>query len=116
MEPKEITEAEYAKFVAARFTKRNETEEGLVHAAIGIAGEGGEVLDAVKKMWVYGQQLNRTNVVEELGDLEFYMEALRNLIGATRDEVLYTNIAKLEKRYPTGYTDELAAARLDKQA
>lgn len=109
-----VTEYDYAHFVAQRFTKRHETEDGLMHAAVGIAGEGGEVLDAVKKVWVYGQQLNRENMVEELGDLEFYMEALRNLIGATRDEVLSANIAKLEKRYPTGYTDALAAARLDK--
>lgn len=110
----EVTEYQYAHFVAERFTKRHETVEGLLHAAIGIAGEGGELLDAIKKVWVYGQNLNRENAVEELGDLEFYMEAMRNLIGATRDEVLNANIAKLEKRYPTGYTDALAAARLDK--
>jgi hypothetical protein len=42
------------------------------------------------------------------------MEALRGLLNVTRDEVIAANVAKLEKRYPTRYTDELALARMDK--
>ena len=109
-----MNEQEYAAFVAAGFTKRHEGTEGLMHAAIGIGGESGELLDAVKKTWVYGKLLDLDNVVEELGDLEWYMEALRSLIGVNRETVIAANVAKLTRRYPVKYTDELAVARLDK--
>jgi NTP pyrophosphatase (non-canonical NTP hydrolase) len=104
----------YAEFVAARFTKRHEGHEGMLHCVVGISGEAGELLDAVKKTWVYGKALDHDNLIEELGDIEWYMEALRGLLNVTRDEVIAANVAKLEKRYPTRYTDELALARMDK--
>jgi NTP pyrophosphatase (non-canonical NTP hydrolase) len=104
----------YIDFVLQRFTKKADGEDGLMHAAIGIAGEAGELLDAVKKKWVYGKDLDRENVIEELGDIKFYATALMHLLGITEEEVEAYNRAKLEKRYPTGYTDELAIARLDK--
>ena len=102
----------YFEFVAARFTKR----QGLLHCAVGISGEAGELLDAVKKLWVYGKPLDRMNAIEELGDIEWYMQAMRDLIGVTREDVIAANVEKLTKRYPVKYTDELAVARLDKAA
>jgi NTP pyrophosphatase (non-canonical NTP hydrolase) len=107
-------EGNYVSFVLNRFTKLNAGVLGLVHAAVGISGEAGELLDAVKKHWVYGKPLDVQNVIEELGDLEFYAAALRALIGVSREEVIKANVDKLRKRYPDGYTDALAAARLDK--
>jgi NTP pyrophosphatase (non-canonical NTP hydrolase) len=104
----------YAEFVAARFTKRHEGDDGLMHCAAGISGEAGELLDAIKKTWVYGKPLDRVNLIEEMGDIEWYMEALRSLLGVGRDEVIAANVLKLQKRYPVKYTDELALARLDK--
>ncbi len=104
----------YSEFVAARFTKRHQDTEGLLHCAVGISGEAGELLDAVKKTWVYGKPLDSANLIEELGDIEWYMEALRSLLGVTREEVIASNVAKLEVRYPISYSDELALARLDK--
>lgn len=109
-----IDETMYAAFVAERFTKRAKDADGFMHAAIGISGEAGEVLDAVKKTWVYGKTLDIENLIEELGDIEFYMQALRSLINVEREEVLRANVAKLRLRYPMGYTDALAIARLDK--
>lgn len=85
-----------------------------MHMAIGIAGEAGELLDAIKKQVIYNKPLDRENVVEELGDLEFYMEGLRQALDITRDETIAHNIAKLGVRYAKGYTDAAAAARADK--
>lgn len=88
-----------------------------LHMAVGIAGESGELLDAIKKHVVYNKPLDRANVVEELGDLEFYMEGLRQGLGITRGEVLAHNIAKLSKRYEAGkYSDQAAQQRADKAA
>ncbi len=87
----------------------------LLHAAIGIAGEAGELLDAVRKHLFDGQPLDRKNVVEELGDLCFYLEAACQAIGVTREEIEQENQAKLSKRYEGGYSDQQAQERKDKQ-
>lgn len=85
------------------------------HMATGVSGEAGELLDAIKKCVVYQKPLDRENVVEELGDLEFYMEALRSALGVTREETLSHCRAKLAKRYVgLAYSNEAAQIRADK--
>ena len=87
----------------------------LLHMAVGVSGEAGELLDAVKKATIYGKPIDRENVIEELGDLEFYMEGLRQGLGITREETLQANVAKLGARYAAGkYSDKAAIARADK--
>ena len=89
----------------------------LIHMAIGISGEAGELLDAIKKRAVYRKDLDRENVIEELGDLEFYLEGLRQGLGLTREECLEANIRKLSKRYENlKYSDQQAQNRADKQS
>ena len=91
------------------------SEANLVHLALGISGEAGEVLDAIKKAAIYNKPLDRDNIIEELGDLEFYMEGLRQAIGVTRKEVIDSNVQKLGKRYAYGkYSDKQAQDRADK--
>ena len=91
------------------------SKANLVHLALGIAGEAGEVVDAIKKSAIYNKPLDRENIIEELGDLEFYMEGLRQAIGVTRKEVIDTNVQKLGKRYSSGtYSDKQAQDRADK--
>ena len=85
------------------------------HLATGVSGEAGELSDAFKKYIVYNKSLDRKNVIEELGDLEFFMEAIRQSIGATRDEVIEANYQKLSVRYNEGYSDLAAQFRADKQ-
>jgi len=86
-----------------------------LHMAVGVSGEAGELLDAIKKAVIYRKPLDRENVIEELGDLEFYMEGLRQGLGITREETLDANIAKLGVRYSAGYSDKAAQDRADKK-
>ena len=87
----------------------------LLHMAVGISGEAGELLDAVKKHAIYQKSLDITNVVEELGDLEFFMEGLRATLGISREEVLAKNVNKLSVRYHSGvYSNQQAQRRADK--
>lgn len=86
----------------------------MLHNGVGISGEAGELLDGIKKHVVYNKPLDRENIVEELGDLEFYMEGLRQTVGITREETLVANIAKLQVRYGAKYSDAAAHARADK--
>lgn len=88
----------------------------LWHHASCILGEAGELFDATKKWIIYDGALNRENVIEELGDLEFYMEGVRQNLGITRDETLEYNMRKLAKRYPNfNYSDSHAIYRADKE-
>jgi len=87
----------------------------LVHMALGIAGESGELVDAIKKHIIYGKQIDLVNVVEELGDIEFFLEGIRQSFDLTREETILGNIEKLSKRYATlSYSDKQAQERADK--
>ena len=92
-------------------------EAHLWHMTTGVSGEAGELLDAVKKSVVYKKPLDRENVVEELGDLRFYMAGLMNALDITEDELLIANYKKLGKRYASGsYSNSQAQERADKAA
>lgn len=97
------------------FTEEQKDQWDLDHAAKGVAGESGELVDAIKRYTVYEKPLDRKNVIEELGDLRFYMTALQLLLDISEEEVLQANLDKLAQRYPAGiYTNEHAQQRLDK--
>jgi NTP pyrophosphatase (non-canonical NTP hydrolase) len=89
----------------------------LMHMAIGVSGEAGELLDAIKKRVIYRKDLDMENVLEELGDIEFFLEGMRQGLGITREACLSANIKKLAKRYEgMMYSDSAAHERKDKNA
>ena len=105
----------YAEFVGDLFKDMGDEKANLLHAAVGISGEAGELLDSIKKHWAYGKDLDVNHVVEELGDILFYLQAMLNQIGVSAEYVVSENIYKLNKRYPTGaFSSEQAIARADK--
>jgi len=109
-----IAPMRYELFVLRLF-KVDSQREMLSHAAMGIAGEAGELLDAVKKHLVYGKQLDVANIREELGDLRFYIEAMQNILGIDSQDILQGNVNKLDTRYKKlTYSSEAAIARADK--
>jgi NTP pyrophosphatase (non-canonical NTP hydrolase) len=86
-----------------------------LHMAVGVAGEAGELLDAVKKHVIYNKPLDIENVVEEVGDKLFYIVGLLDGLGLTIDQCLGANMAKLGIRYEAGsYSDTAAQTRADK--
>lgn len=83
----------------------------LEHAAIGICTEGGELLDALKKVIFYGKELDTTNMKEEVGDILWYLAILCDALGTDFDTEMQRNIAKLKARYPQKFTSENALNR-----
>jgi NTP pyrophosphatase (non-canonical NTP hydrolase) len=71
----------------------------LLHGATGIATEAGELLDQVKKHIFYGKPLDRVNVLEECGDVIWYVVLALNATGYSLQDVIDTLIPKLEARY-----------------
>ena len=87
----------------------------LLHMTMGVSGEAGELLDAVKKHVIYGKELDLENVTEEAGDILFYLEGLLHPLGITLDTCRQATMAKLAKRYPgLAYTNQAAIERADK--
>ena len=82
--------------------------ERLLTAGVGINAEGGEFLEIIKKMVFQGKpwnEDNREHLIIELGDLLWYVAQATMALGISFDEVIATNVKKLEKRYPDGTFD-----------
>lgn len=93
------------------------TESDLLHAALGIASEGGEFISEVKRVSIYGKAVTvemNEHMVEELGDLLWYIAVAARGLGVSLEDIAQHNIAKLACRYPEKYSDLLAESRLDK--
>ena len=82
--------------------------ERLLTAGVGINAEGGEFLEIIKKMIFQGKPYNEDNrehMIIELGDLLWYVAQACMALDITFEEVVETNVKKLEKRYPGGQFD-----------
>ena len=88
----------------------------VYHAILGIATEGGELVEAMAKSLFDGVVLDTTNIKEELGDLEWFEALLRTRTGLTAEEVRTANIAKLEARYAKKKFDAEAALKRNHDA
>ena len=79
--------------------------ERLLTSAVGISAEGGEFTEIVKKMVFQGKPWNDANkhhLVTELGDLMWYTMQACMALEVPIEEVIATNVKKLQKRYPGG--------------
>lgn len=100
---------EYANWVDSCVTLQDDTSrERLLLGGFGLAGESGEVVDALKKYVFHGKKEadTREKVVLELGDVLWYYTLILSTMGITLDEVIAGNIAKLDKRHAEGYYDK----------
>ena len=80
----------------------------LLTSGIGLASEGGEFDEIVKKIFFQGKPLTEDNIFHmkrELGDIAWYWANACNALGLDPNEVLAENVAKLEARYPGGKFD-----------
>jgi len=75
----------------------------LRNAAYGLNGEAGEVIDLLKKHEFQGHELDREKIIDELGDVQWYIALAATSLGVTLEEIQQRNIAKLIKRYPDGF-------------
>lgn len=98
----------------------NPTFMRLLHCAMGLTTEVGELMDILKRHLFYGTAIDFTHIREEFGDLEWYKALgydvlVSELEGLTRENVQEQtqamNIAKLAKRYPEKFTEHHAINR-----
>lgn len=77
-------------------------------AGIGLASEGGEFDEIVKKIVFQGKEYNEDNIFHmkrELGDIIWYWINACRALKIDPNEVIAENVTKLEARYPGGSFD-----------
>ena len=80
----------------------------LLTASIGLASEGGEFSEIVKKMAFQGKPYNedtRFHMKRELGDIIWYWINACRALGYDPNDIIAENVKKLEARYPGGSFD-----------
>tara|TARA_B100000678_G_scaffold252323_1_gene228222 strand:+ start:27 stop:440 length:414 start_codon:yes stop_codon:yes gene_type:complete len=77
----------------------------ILNSAIGIASEGGEFAEIVKKCVFQGKPLDDETIFHakrELGDIMWYWTNSCRALGLDPNEVIAENVHKLKSRYPGG--------------
>jgi NTP pyrophosphatase (non-canonical NTP hydrolase) len=80
----------------------------LLTGGIGIASEGGEFNEIIKKCVFQGKPLDDETVFHlkrELGDIMWYWISCCRALGLDPNEVVEENVNKLKARYPGGEFD-----------
>jgi NTP pyrophosphatase (non-canonical NTP hydrolase) len=80
----------------------------LMTGAIGIASEGGEFAEIVKKCVFQGKPMDdetQFHIKRELGDIIWYWINSCTAMGIDPNEVIAENVNKLKSRYPGGEFD-----------
>lgn len=91
---------QYQEFV--KTMKVYPEKHAIVYPALGIAGEGGEIAEKVKK-WLRGdRELDKTEVAKELGDVCWYIASMADDLGFTLQQVIQMNVEKLTSRKERG--------------
>lgn len=101
-------ERDYSK-IQARMT--DEFNSKLAHYLLGVGTEAGELQDILKKLLIYGKPVDRNHLVEEIGDVLWYLSRTLNLLDSTFEEAMTKNNAKLKARYGEKFTEHAALNR-----
>lgn len=82
----------------------NFTVGEIFHAVTGMSCEANEALDVLKAWLAYGKEPDWVNLDEEVGDILWFIQLYCNSRGLTYADLIAMNVAKLEKRYPNGFS------------
>lgn len=80
----------------------------LMTAGTGLASEGGEFNEIIKKILFQGKPLNDESIFHmkrELGDIIWYWTNACRALNLDPNDVIAENVNKLESRYPGGKFD-----------
>ena len=88
-----------------------EEGEQHVHAALGVATEAGEIMEEVLAALSPDTDVDRQALIEEAGDVLYYLARIADLTGSSLLEMMQANHRKLAERFPEQFTPEDALER-----
>lgn len=105
-----MTMTEY-EVLAQRTANMTDSMDKIRNGILGLCGEVGECADILKKADYQGHELDKEHLAEELGDVLWYCAELAAGLNVPLGKIAEMNIAKLRKRYPTGFEAERSIHR-----
>ncbi len=98
-----LCQANYTEEVLRTYMGEDTWVDKLTLGALGLAGEAGEVVDAIKKWSYHGHLLDQKALLLELGDVLWYLVLVGSVFGWSLEQLVAANVVKLRKRYPDGF-------------
>ena len=83
----------------------------MENALLGLSGEVGELCDHYKKYMYQGHDIDYNHMIEEAGDVLWYLAELANGLDISMEDIAIRNIEKLARRYPNGFDPERSMHR-----
>lgn len=105
------TLVEYQNKAEVTMKKNRDMKTSLCDYGLGITGESGEVADIIKKGVFHGHTFDKEELINELGDVLWYVSAIASTIDISLDVIANTNINKLKNRYPEGFEESRSINR-----
>lgn len=99
-----MTFNEYQKKAIALAKPWDDRDMQLAYYGLGLAGEAGECVDAIKKHLSGSKPIDTDAIKRELGDVLWYLNALTTHFEFELDDVAKTNIVKLTARHGTHWS------------
>ena len=103
----------YERGVIRTRDKKIGKNEEIKNYCLGLSSEVGEFNGHMKHVLYHGWELDKENVVEELGDVMWYLTALANVMGISLDNLMRENLKKLKTRYPNGFNHQDSINRIE---
>ena len=106
----ELTIRDFYRLAKRTINPKLTFEQVRNHALFGIASECGEIHEQYQKVY-QGHELQPERVMDEMGDLMWFLMELCFAEGIDPEEVLEFNVHKLNQRYPEGFDPERSKNR-----
>ena len=98
-----MNEQDYMTEVLRTLPGSHTLKDKLTLSAFGLTSESGEVANSIKQVIFQGHHLDTMHLIEELGDILWYMVLACSTLDCTLEDVMNVNVAKLRERYPNGF-------------
>ena len=102
---------EYQKLAERTSNPKLTPWQKMQNGCYGMCGESGECIDILKKVEFQGHEFDPNRLIDELGDVLWYVAQTAPGLGITLEDVAQGNIKKLENRYPQEFTAEQSIHR-----
>lgn len=96
-----MTPNEYQLFASKTIVNLGEDafRDHLLNSSIGMSCESGEVLQAVQRAFFCGKPLDTDHIVEECGDVLWYISYLLTTLNVSLEDCMIKNLNKTFDRY-----------------
>lgn len=108
-----LTANDYQRMAMRTSGEYDSDYDMLRNAVYGLNGEAGEVIDLLKKHEFQGHDLCWEKLVDEAGDVCWYLALLASALGVSLETIMQKNVEKLMKRYPDGFDKSRSINRVE---